>query len=115
MHYRYAPDRTPGQAENFVKELLSPYLEPSDSIEIIDGSPACLPQMDHPIFKKLASDNDLEVKAKLGWTDVARLTGLGIPAINFGPGDPLVSHTSDENCERGRLESTYKALYNLLA
>lgn len=115
IHYRYAPDRTPAQAEEFVKELLAPYLEPDDDIKIVDGSPACLPQMDHPLFRRLADENQLEVKAKLGWTDVARFTGLGVPAINFGPGDSLVSHSADENCDRESLERTYNSLFKLVA
>ncbi len=114
IHYRYAPDRTPGQAEAFVRELLGPYLESSDKMVVVDNSPACLPYMDYPIFQKLVKENDIEAKAKLGWTDVARFTGLGIPAINLGPGDPLVSHAPDENCSADFLDKTYRTLENLL-
>jgi len=114
VHYRYAPDRSPSQAEAFVNELLAPYLEPKDTVKIVDGSPACLPQMDHPLFRRLADENNLDVKAKLGWTDVARFTGLGVPAVNFGPGDSLVSHSADENCDRESLERTYHSLHKLI-
>ena len=115
IHYRYAPDRTPAQAEGFVKNLLEPYLEPADTVEIIDRSPACLPNMDHPIFVDLAKKGNLEVKAKLGWTDVARFTGLGVPAVNFGPGDSLVAHSADEHCLGKNLDSTYQALFDLVS
>ncbi len=114
FHYRYAPDRNPAQAKKFVTDLLAPYLEPADDVEIVDGSPACMPSSEHPLLKQLAEDNDLEVRAKLGWTDVARFVGLGIPAINFGPGDALVAHTADEHVERGAIEKTYNALHALI-
>jgi succinyl-diaminopimelate desuccinylase len=68
----------------------------------------------HPIINTLINDNELMVKAKLGWTDVARFAEHGIPASNFGPGDASIAHTKDEFVERQEIEQVYNALQNLL-
>jgi succinyl-diaminopimelate desuccinylase len=53
--------------------------------------------------------------AKVGWTDAATFAGIGVPATNFGPGDPLLAHTSSERVSRAELEKVYAALENVLA
>ncbi len=114
VHHRYAPDRTPEQAEAFVRELMAPDLEDTDELVVEDQSPPCAPSLHHPLLAGLVQANGLEVRAKLGWTDVARFHQLGIPATNFGPGDPTVAHTAQEHLDRTSLETVHAALVDLV-
>ena len=112
LNHRYAPDRSAAEAEAHVREVLAPHVEDGDTIEVVDHAPAAAPGLDHPLLVALAAD--LEVRAKLGWTDVAFFAERGVPAVNFGPGDPTLAHTAEERVERWALESTYRALRSLL-
>jgi succinyl-diaminopimelate desuccinylase len=114
IHHRYAPDRIADEAEQFVRHYLSNHLEDGDTLTVIDNSPACTPSLNHPLLKRLVEGNGLEVKAKLGWTDVARFDQLGVPATNFGPGDPTLAHTADERLDRASLERVHQALVSLV-
>lgn len=114
IHHRFAPDRTPDEAEAFVRSLLAPHLDEGDVVRVMDTSPACPPSLTHPILQRLRDDNDLVVRAKLGWTDVARFAALGVPATNFGSGDPTIAHTRDEHLHRESIERTFAALHKLV-
>ena len=114
IHHRYAPDRSAAEAEDFVRQLLRPHLDEGDELEVVDASPACAPSLTHPVLRRLVGENGLEVRAKLGWTDVAQLAEMGVPATNFGPGDAAVSHTADEHLDRASLERCHQALYHLV-
>lgn len=112
--HRFAPDRSVEQAEDWLRGFLGPFLEPGDELVVDDRSPAAWPALEHPVVRSLVERNGLEVRSKLGWTDVARFTELGVPAINLGPGDSTLAHTRDEHVDRGSLERTYAALDDLL-
>ena len=114
VNYRFAPDCSPQDAEGFVRGLMSPVLTESDRLEVVDCSPAARPGLDDPLLQTLIDRNGLEVRAKLGWTDVAFFAQRGVPASNFGPGDPTVAHTADEFLERASLLETHAALVDLL-
>lgn len=114
IHHRYAPDRDEAQAEAFVRGLLAPALDDGDRLVVEDVSPACAPSLSHPLLARLVADNDLEVRAKLGWTDVARFASLGIPATNFGPGEATLAHTAEERLERSPLERCHQVLLDLI-
>lgn len=114
LNHRFAPDRGAAEAEASVRELLAPALRPDDGWEIVDVADAAPPAVDHPVLARLVEREALPVRAKLGWTDVARFATHGIPAANFGPGDPLLAHTAEERVERAAVEATFAALDRLL-
>ena len=115
LNRRFAPDRTPEQAEAEVRTLLAPVLDDGDDVAVIDMALAAAPSLDHPVLRSLIDQHDLPVRAKLGWTDVARFAAVGIPACNLGPGDPLLAHTAGERVERSSLDRTYAVLRSVLA
>jgi succinyl-diaminopimelate desuccinylase len=112
--YRFAPDRNADEAMNSVLGLLGDAVEPEDTIEMDDVSPAAQPGLSHPLLTALVQRNDLVVNAKLGWTDVARFAEHGIPATNFGPGDATLAHMRDERVQGAVVERTYRMLRALL-
>ena len=114
INHRFAPDRSIEEATAHVEELVAPFLEAGDTIEVVDASPAAAPGMNHPLLAALAGRNDLEVRAKLGWTDVAFFAERGLPAVNFGAGDPLLAHTREERVEEPYLQIVFLALAQLL-
>ncbi len=114
VNHRFAPDRSPEQAEAAVRALLSPVLEPGDEVVLVDVAAGAPPALDHPLLRGLARRRGLERRAKLGWTDVARFAAVGIPALNLGPGDPLLAHTAAERVDRAALEATFAVLAGLL-
>jgi succinyl-diaminopimelate desuccinylase len=114
VNHRFAPDRTVAEAQAHVEAVVAPYLEPGDEFELVDVADAARPGLDHPLLATLRDRHHLDVRAKLGWTDVARFAAAGIPAINFGPGDSTLAHNRDERVERASLESVHGALLDLL-
>ena len=115
LNHRFAPDRDQSAAEQWLRSFLAPDLDDGDEIAITDSAPAAAPGLAHPLLQALIARNQLVVRAKLGWTDVARFAAAGLPAANFGPGDPLLAHSRDERVTRSSLESTYAALADLLS
>ena len=76
-----------------------------------DGAP---PALDHPLLAALVAATGEPARAKVGWTDVASFWAHGVPAANFGPGDPLLAHHPDERVERGALDRARAVLAALL-
>ena len=113
--YRFAPDRSAAEAEAHVRSLLAPVLEADDEVELTDLSPAAPPAVDHPVVLAMIERHQLGVRAKLGWTDVARFAERGVPAINLGPGDATLAHTAEERVERASIDRAFGALDDLLA
>ena len=114
VNHRFAPDRTAAEAEAHVRDLLAPFLEDGDTIELTECSGGALPGLTHPLLASLVERSGGQVLAKLGWTDVARFASHGVPAVNFGPGDNTVAHTADEYLDRAPLERTWTILRALV-
>ena len=96
VNFRYAPDRSVEDAKAHLEETLA--LE--EGLELIydDVAPGALPGLGDPVAAGLVKAVGGNFRAKFGWTDVARFSSLGVPAVNFGPGDPGFAHKKDEQC-----------------
>lgn len=114
LGFRFAPDRDATAAEAAFKDLVAPVLGDDDQFEIVERAPAAPPGLGHPVLQQLIGDNNLEIRAKLGLTDVAFFAERGIPAANFGPGDPTLAHTAEERVDRAAVESYHRILESLL-
>ena len=112
--HRFAPDRDASEAERWLRSLVEPHLEDGDGLAVVDVAPAAQPAVGHPLVRRLIEHHGLRVSSKLGWTDVARFSAAGVPAINLGPGDPLLAHTRDEHVTREQLDATWSAIDDLV-
>ncbi len=92
VNYRFAPDRSEAEAEAFVREFFTGY-----DVTLTDSAPGARPGLDRPAAKAFVEAVGGQVNPKFGWTDVARFSALGVPAVNYGPGDPLFAHKQDEH------------------
>ena len=117
LNHRYAPDRQASEAEAFLHELLDPTLElgDGDTWELLDAGDGAPPSLGHPVLKALVEKSGAPPKAKVGWTDVASFWAHGVPAANFGPGDPLLAHHPDERVARSQLDRTRTVLRSVIA
>jgi len=92
VNYRFAPDLSEAEAEAFLRELFAGY-----DVEVTDSAPGALPGLGLPAAKAFLEAVGATARPKFGWTDVARFSALGVPAVNFGPGDPMLAHKQDEH------------------
>ena len=104
VNYRFAPSRSADDAIAHLHEVFTGY-----DIEVTDLAAGARPGLDAPLAQDFLAAVGGVASPKYGWTDVARFSALGIPAVNYGPGDPLKAHADDERvdareiveCERG--------------
>jgi succinyl-diaminopimelate desuccinylase len=105
VNFRFAPDRDEVEAEAHVREVFAGY-----SVEVTDSAPGALPGLSAPAVQAFLAAVGGEPAAKYGWTDVARFAALGIPALNYGPGDPNLAHKREEYVELPRITAAAEAL-----
>jgi succinyl-diaminopimelate desuccinylase len=110
VNHRFAPDRTADEAVAHVRALVGD----CDGFEVVDLSPPAPPSLEHPLLAALVTASGQPPRAKLGWTDVARVAAHGIPATNYGPGDPDLAHTAAEHVDRASLDTTAATLAAVL-
>jgi succinyl-diaminopimelate desuccinylase len=91
VNFRYAPDRSEAEALAYVTEFFDGF-----ELEVLDSAAGALPGLDRPAAKAFLEAVGGVANPKFGWTDVARFTAVDIPAVNFGPGDPMLAHKQEE-------------------
>lgn len=111
VNFRFAPDRTPQAALDHVREVFAGL---DVDLEQTDVAAGALPGLHHPAAAALVDAADGLVRAKYGWTDVARFAALGIPAVNFGPGDPNLAHRRDERVALAQIAAVTATLHRYL-
>ncbi|MFI9361088.1 succinyl-diaminopimelate desuccinylase [Kitasatospora sp. NPDC053057] len=101
INFRYAPDRSEAEAEKHVREVFDGF-----ELTVTDFAPGALPGLAQPAARAFLAATGGQARAKFGWTDVARFSALGIPAVNYGPGDPNYAHKRDEHCSLTAIAET---------
>ncbi len=114
VNYRFAPSRGPAEAEARVRGIFSGY-----DVTVTDLAAGARPGLDHPTARDfvaaVTSVTGRPPGPKYGWTDVARFAELGVPAVNFGPGDPSLAHADDERCPLQQIRDCARSLAGWLA
>ncbi len=98
VNYRFAPDRSEAEAQAHLREVFDSF-----AVTVTDTAPGARPGLDRPLAEHFVTSVGGEVRAKYGWTDVALFSELGVPAVNFGPGDPHLAHRDDEHVDVAEL------------
>ena len=110
VNYRYAPDLTEDAAAAHVTQVFSGF-----DVSVVDNAAGARPGLHLPAAQAFVEALGLPVEAKQGWTDVARFSAMGVPAVNFGPGDPNLAHMDDEQCPVEQYGACEAALVRWLA
>jgi succinyl-diaminopimelate desuccinylase len=110
VNFRFAPDRSEVGALAHVREALAGF-----ELECVDSAPAARPGLDTAIAASFVAAVGGPARAKYGWTDVARFGELGIPAVNFGPGDPNLAHKPEEHVAVEQIHAAEAALVRFLS
>jgi succinyl-diaminopimelate desuccinylase len=105
VNFRFAPDRDVAAAEAHVREVFDGY-----EVAVTDSAPGALPGLGAPAVRSFVAAVGSEPVAKYGWTDVSRFAELGVPALNYGPGDPNLAHTREEHVRAERITACERAL-----
>ena len=93
VNYRFAPSKSAADAEAHLREVFTGH-----ELTVVDVAEGARPGLDRPEAQAFLAASGVEARPKYGWTDVARFSALGVPAVNYGPGDPNKAHADDENC-----------------
>jgi succinyl-diaminopimelate desuccinylase len=109
VNYRFAPDRSLDAAAEHVRAVFAGH-----DVVIIDGAAGALPGLGRPAAAEFVAAIGSTPNPKLGWTDVARFSAFGVPAVNYGPGDPLLAHSPDERVQLTKLAECEESLLRWL-
>ncbi len=109
VNYRFAPDKSPAEAEAYLREVFAGF-----DVRVTDAAAGARPGLDQPAAAEFLAAVGGQATAKFGWTDVARFSAMGVPAVNFGPGDPNKAHADDEFCPAADVYACREALLRWL-
>lgn len=110
INFRYSPEMDSGQAKETIESLFSQF----GDITFISTSNGAMPNIDNTHISNFITKTKLEAKPKQAWTDIARFYEAQLASLNFGPGDPLLAHTSDERISKKQLVESYELLIRYL-
>lgn len=110
INFRFAPDRSEDEAYAHLQEVFEGF-----GLLVTDSAPGALPGLTQPAAAAFVAAVGATVGPKFGWTDVAQFTQLGVPAVNYGPGDPLYAHKADEHVSVGDLHAVLDSLTTWMA
>jgi len=105
INYRFAPSRTPDEAVAHVRAVMDGF-----EVEVVDLAPGARPGLDAPLAQEFVAAVGAEPRPKYGWTDVARFSALGVPAVNYGPGDAALAHHDEERVPLAQIEDVERGL-----
>lgn len=109
INFRFAPDRSEDDAFVHLQELFEGF-----GLTVTDSAPGAMPGLDRPAAAAFVEAVGGQVGPKFGWTDVALFTTLGVPAVNYGPGDPIYAHKADEHVPVAHLVDVHERLVGWL-
>jgi len=105
VNYRFAPRRSAEEAAAHVRDVFAGF-----EVEIVDVAAGARPGLDAPLAQEFLAAVGAEPRPKYGWTDVARFSALGVPAVNYGPGDPHLAHHDEERVAVAQIEAVERGL-----
>lgn len=105
INYRFAPSKTAADAEAHVRDVLEGF-----EVEVTDAAEGARPGLDAEIARQFVEAVGAVPRPKYGWTDVARFSALGIPAVNYGPGDPHLAHHDEERVPLAQIDAVERGL-----
>jgi succinyl-diaminopimelate desuccinylase len=112
VNARYAPTRSPEEAESWLRTLVG---DPRAEVEIVSNAPPGRVCLGNPLVTRLRAGGGLDVRPKQAWTPVAEFGMAGVDAVNLGPGDPRYAHSDDEQVSAAALARTYDIVSSFLA
>jgi succinyl-diaminopimelate desuccinylase len=110
VNYRFAPSRDAAEAEQHVRDVFEGF-----EVEVTDLALGARPGLDAPLAREFLAAVGAEPRPKYGWTDVARFSSFGVPAVNYGPGDPQLAHHDEERVPLAQIDAVEQGLRAWLA
>jgi succinyl-diaminopimelate desuccinylase len=111
VNYRYSPGRSARDADARLHALCD---GEGRDLAIESNAPSAPVAASHPFVQRLVEAGSLEIAPKQAWTPVAEFALAGVPAVNFGPGDPAYAHRRDELVRVDALVRSFRALESVL-